>query len=150
MKIPAFSLPANNGKTYSNADLSEGIVVLYVYPKDMTPGCAMESKDFRDLSAQFQELGVQIFGLSKDSVTSHEKFVAKECLPFPLLSDEELVLLQGLGSWKEKSMYGKTFLGIERSTFVFQDGEMIKEWRKVKVKGHAQEVLDFVSGLMNQ
>jgi peroxiredoxin Q/BCP len=149
MNLPSFTLPASDGKSYTQQDLSKGFVVLYVYPKDMTPGCTLESKDFRDLYSDFQNLSVQIFGLSKDGVASHEKFVTKECLPFPLLSDEDLVLLQAMGAWKEKSMYGKTFLGIERSTFLIRDGEIIQEWRKVKVKGHAQEVLDCVQKLKN-
>ena len=144
MQLPAFSLAANDGKVYTDADITAGITVLYAYPRDMTPGCTTESQNFRDLNAEFEALGAKVIGVSKDSVASHQKFCAKESLPFLLLSDAEGELLTALGAMKEKSMYGKTFLGIERSTFVVKDGEIVREWRKVKVPGHAQEVLDYV------
>lgn len=143
MNLSSFSLSVSgfSSPDISSDDLSQGLVVLFVYPKDNTPGCTMEARDFRDHYESFQEIGVQIFGLSKDSIASHERFAEKQCLPFSLISDPDLQLLQALGVWKEKSMYGKTFLGIERSTFLFRDGELIQEWRKVKVRGHVQEVL---------
>lgn len=147
MKFPNFTLPADDGKTYTEKDFSSGIFVLYIYPKDMTPGCTTESQNFRDLKTKFETAGVQIFGLSKDSIERHEKFREKQSLNFPLLSDENGELIEALNCWKEKSMYGKTFMGIVRSTFVIQDGEVIKEWRKVKVKEHAEEVLEFVKTL---
>lgn len=147
MKLPVFSLPASDGKTYSEKDFSNGIFVLYLYPKDMTPGCTIESKDFRDAYQDFQNLSVPVFGLSKDSLSSHEKFIQRDCLPFPLLADEEMKLISALDAWKEKSMYGKKYMGTERSTFVIHNGEIVKEWRKVKIPGHIQEVLAFVKEL---
>jgi len=147
MKLPSFSLSASNGKTYSEENLASGKFVLYLYPKDMTPGCTIEAQNFRDLAKEFQNFGVEIFGLSKDSVASHNTFCEKESLSFPLLSDEEGGLVAALGAWIEKSMYGKKYMGIDRSTFVIVDGEIIKEWRKVKASGHAQEVLEFCKTL---
>ncbi len=146
MKPPSFSLPASDGKTYTDKDFASGKFVLYLYPKDMTSGCTIEAQDFRDMKAGFEKLGYQVFGLSKDSLKSHEKFCMKENLNFPLLSDEKCELIAALGAWVEKSMYGKKYMGIERSTFVIENGEIVKEWRKVKARGHAVEVLDFVFG----
>lgn len=147
MKLPTFSLPAQDEKTYTDQDFQKGIFVLYVYPKDDTPGCTLEAKDFQTLKPEFEKLGVKVFGLSADSLKSHEKFCNKYGLAFILLSDEEKDLLQKLGVWKEKSMYGKTYMGAERTTFVIKDGEIIKEWKKVSVPEHAKEVLEFVKGL---
>jgi peroxiredoxin Q/BCP len=147
MKFPAFSLPASDGKNYSEADFKSGKFVLYVYPKDMTSGCTRESQDFRDAASDFEKLGFRILGLSKDSIKSHEKFCQKESLNFPLLSDEKFELLNALGAWVEKSMYGRTYFGADRSTFVIVDGKIIREWRKVKVPEHVTEVLDFCRGL---
>lgn len=144
MKLPKFSLPANDGKTYSAQDWANKNIVLYLYPKDMTSGCTLESNDFQAHLKDFQALGFEVFGLSKDDLKSHDKFCEKEALTFPLLSDTEITLIDDLGAWKEKSMYGKTFLGIERSTFVIQNGEIVQEWRKVKVPGHVKSVLDFI------
>ncbi len=147
MKLPAFSLAANDGKVYTDADIAAGITVLYAYPKDMTPGCTTESQDFRDQMPAFEKLGARVIGLSKDSIASHQKFCEKESLPFILLSDPEKTFLEALGTWKEKSMYGKKMMGVERSTFVIHNGEIVREWRKVKVPGHVQEVLEFVQTL---
>ncbi len=147
MKLPAFSLQANDGKTYSEKDFASGIFVLYVYPRDMTPGCTLESQNFRDQLPQFEAANAQVFGLSKDSVASHQKFCEKESLPFLLLADPEKSLLEALGVWKEKNMYGKTVMGVERSTFVIHNGAIVKEWRGVKVPGHVQAVLEFVQSL---
>lgn len=143
MKLPSFSLPASDGKTYTDADLSNGKYILYLYPKDMTSGCTLESQNFRDLKDKFAALGFQILGLSKDSMKSHDKFCEKESLNFPLLSDEDCTLIEGLGAWVEKSMYGKKYMGIERSTFVVVDGEVVQKWRKVKVPGHTEAVLAY-------
>ncbi len=148
MKLPVFSLQDGNNNSITNDDLSSGIAVLYLYPRDNTPGCTLEAKDFRDEYDRFKELGAEVYGLSKDSVASHEKFCTKYELPFPLISDPNAELIEALGGWKEKSMYGKTFMGIERSTFVIKDGEIVKEWRKVKVKNHVNEVLDFIKTLV--
>ncbi len=142
-QIPPFSLPASDGKTYSNTDWASQKVVLYLYPKDATPGCTLEANDFEALKTDFEALGYQVFGLSKDSIKKHENFCAKQNLTFPLLSDSEGALVEALGAWVEKSMYGKTYLGIDRSTFVIENGTIVQEWRKVKPKGHAAEVLRF-------
>jgi len=143
VKLPSFSLPANSGKSFSDADFQKGIIVLYLYPKDATPGCTLEAQDFRNLLPQFTEMGVRVFGLSKDSPKSHDRFCEKQELNFSLLSDENAELITALGAWTEKSMYGKKYWGTDRSTFVIRDGEIIREWRNVSVKNHAEEVLEF-------
>jgi peroxiredoxin Q/BCP len=142
-KAPEFSLPTDGGKTVSLKELGGKNVVLYFYPKDDTPGCTIEAKDFRDHLKDFQKSDTVILGASKDSVKSHEKFKEKFCLPFPLLSDEEGTLCADYGVWVEKSMYGKKYMGIERATFLIDKTGVIKNiWRKVKVDGHVKEVLD--------
>jgi peroxiredoxin Q/BCP len=113
----------------------------------MTPGCTIESQTFRDYKEDFEKLGVRIFGLSKDNLNSHEKFCQKESLNFPLLSDEDSTLIEALGSWVEKSMFGKKYMGIDRSTFVIKDGVIAKEWRKVKITNHVKEVFEFCQSL---
>ncbi|MCF7906057.1 peroxiredoxin [Candidatus Gracilibacteria bacterium] len=147
MKFPPFSLPASDGATYTEKNFSKGVYVLYLYPKDLTSGCTIEAQNFRDLKKDFEKIGVQVFGLSKDPIRSHEKFCTQESLNFPLLSDENTELIQALGAWQEKSMYGRKYMGIDRSTFVIQDGAIVREWRKVSVTGHAQEVLEFCQTL---
>ena len=146
-KFPSFSLPASDGKTYTEADFSTGITVVYVYPKDMTSGCTLEAHDFQNALPEFQKLGARVLGLSKDSLSSHQKFCTKDALTFPLLSDEDTKLLQALDAWKEKSMYGRKYFGAERSTFLIVDGEIVQEWRKVSVPGHVDEVLSAVKAL---
>jgi peroxiredoxin Q/BCP len=147
-KAPDFSLPADGNKTVSLAGLKGKNVVLYFYPKDDTPGCTVEAKDFRDHIKEFEKLGAVILGASKDSVKSHEKFKEKFCLPFPLLSDESGEMCGAYGVWVEKSMYGKTYMGIERTTFLIDKTGTIKNiWRKVKVESHVKEVLDAVKAL---
>lgn len=140
---PAFSLKAGDGSTVKLADFKgKKAVVLYFYPKDNTPGCTQESCDFRDSHAALLKAGAAVLGVSADSVQSHEKFASKYDLPFPLLSDESTEVLQKYGVWKEKSMYGKKFMGIERTTVLIgKDGKIIKIYPKVKVAGHAAEVL---------
>lgn len=147
-KAPAFSLPTDGGKTISLASLKGKNVVLYFYPKDDTPGCTVEAKDFRDSMKDFEKLNTIILGVSKDSVKSHDAFKEKYCLPFPLVSDEAGGLCADYGVWVEKSMYGKTYMGIERATFLIgKDGIIKNIWRKVKVDNHVQEVLDAVKAL---
>jgi len=142
---PSFSLVADGNSKISSKDLAGKKYVLYFYPKDDTPGCTTESKDFASLMPQFEKAGVVILGVSKDSVKSHDKFREKYCLPFNLLSDEEGTLCGEYGVWVEKSMYGKKYFGIERSTFVIDEaGKISAIWRKVKVDGHAQEVLNAI------
>ncbi len=146
--VPEFSLPATGGKTFSTAGQEGRPFVLYFYPKDNTPGCTTEGQQFRDLHDEFTQLGCDVFGVSRDSLKSHENFKAKMGFPFELLSDENEEACGLFGVIKMKNMYGKQVRGIERSTFVVDaDGVVRREWRGVKVPGHAQEVLDFVKSL---
>ncbi len=146
--VPEFSLPATSGQTVSLSGLKGKIVVLYFYPKDNTPGCTTEGEDFTALNGEFDAAGAVIYGVSRDSLKSHEGFKAKLCMPFELLSDADETLCKLFGVIKMKNMYGKQVLGIERSTFVIdKTGKLAREWRGVKVDGHAREVLDFVKTL---
>ena len=147
-KIKDFSLPSSGGGTWSSKNAAGRKLVIYFYPKDMTSGCTRESQDFRDLYGAFRKAGVDIVGVSRDSVKSHDKFTEKEKLPFPLLSDEEERLCKLFDVIHEKSLYGRKYLGVERSTFLL-DGTSIlrREWRKVKVPGHAEEVLEAAKSL---
>lgn len=139
---PNFTLLSDEGKEVSLSDYHEKKVVLYFYPKDGTPGCIKEAQGFRDLVDEFAKENAVIIGVSKDSVKSHQKFKEKNNLPFTLLSDPEGKILDLYGVWKQKSMYGRTFMGTERTTFLIdQDGKVKKVYRKVKVKGHAQVCL---------
>jgi peroxiredoxin Q/BCP len=141
-KVPAFSLPASGGKKWKLADAAGKNLVVYFYPKDATSGCTKEGEAFRDLHAKFRKAGTEIVGVSPDSVASHDKFIAKYGFTFPLLADEDKAVCQLFGVWKEKSMYGKKYMGVERSTFLIDaKGVLRREWRKVKVPGHAEEVL---------
>lgn len=146
--LPDFTLPATAGTTVSLSALRGSKVVLYFYPKDNTPGCTNETKDFGALHAQFAAAGCKVFGISRDSLKSHENFKAKLELPFDLISDAEEVACNVFGVIKMKNMYGKQVRGIERSTFVLAaDGSIAREWRGVKVAGHAEEVLAVVQSL---
>ncbi len=146
--VPEFSLPTDGGGTLSAADLKGKITVLYLYPKDDTSGCTKEAIAFKDSLEAFSAAGAQIVGLSKDSPASHDKFKAKHELPFTLISDEEGALVEALGAWVEKSMYGRTYMGIDRSTFLIDgDGTIREIWRKVRVPGHAAKVLKAVEAL---
>src|SRR5579862_8881008 len=147
-KVPEFSLPMTGGGTWSLKDAAGKKLVIYFYPKDMTAGCTRESQDFRDLATAFRKAGTQIVGVSRDSVASHEKFTTKEDLPFPLLSDTDEQICKLFDVIKEKSLYGRKYLGIERSTFLLDGkGVLRHEWRKVKVPGHAEEVLEAAKSL---
>ena len=147
-RVPAFTLPATGGQTWKLADAAGKPLVVYFYPKDATSGCTQEGEAFRDLYAKFRNAGVQIVGISPDSVASHEKFKAKYGFPFVLLSDEGRAACQLFDVWKEKSMYGRKYMGVERSTFLLDaKGVLRREWRKVKVPGHADEVLAAATGL---
>lgn len=140
--LPKFTAATTSGKTLSDKQLKGKKCILYFYPKDNTPGCTCEGEDFRDHYSQFQKLGVEIIGISRDSVNSHEKFRQKFSFPFELLSDEDEQLCQLFSVIKMKNMYGKQVRGIERSTFLFDEkGILRQEWRKVKVDGHVAEVL---------
>src|SRR5215831_13591587 len=142
-KVPQFTLPMTGGGTWSLKDAAGQKLVLYFYPKDMTSGCTRESQDFRDLHAAFRKAGTQLVGVSRDSVASHDKFAAKEALPFPLLADTEERVCKLFDVIKPKSLYGRKYLGVERSTFLLDGaGRLQQEWRKVKVPGHAEAVLE--------
>ncbi|MEP7276899.1 MAG: peroxiredoxin [Betaproteobacteria bacterium] len=146
-QVSDFSAPSTGG-TFRLAAHKAHPVVLYFYPKDNTPGCTTEGADFRDLHRSFAGLGAVVFGCSRDSLKSHENFKAKMAFPFELLSDADEALCRQFDVIRLKKMYGKEVRGIERSTFVVDgDGKLAREWRGVKVAGHAQEVLDFVKTL---
>ncbi len=141
-KFPAFSLKGSDGKTYKSKDLKGQPYIIYFYPKDMTPGCTTEACDFRDNMSKLKRAGVQVFGVSPDPLDRHDKFIDKYDLNFVLLSDEDKKLIEKAGIWVEKNMYGKKMMGVLRSTFLVDaDGSIAQEWRKVKVKGHVDEVL---------
>ena len=145
---PDFTLPTNGGGSASLSDFKGKKVVLFFYPRDDTSGCTKEAIAFTGLLGDFAKAGVQVFGISKDSVASHDKFAAKHNLGMPLLSDEHGTACEDYGVWKEKSMYGRKFMGIERSTFLIDgEGRIARAWRKVKVPGHAEEVLDAAHAL---
>ena len=141
-KAPDFTLPANGGGTVKLSDLRGRKVVLYFYPKDDTPGCTKEACGFRDALPDFSKVDAVILGLSKDSVAKHDKFKAKYDLPFALVSDEDGKVCEAYGTWVEKSMYGRKYMGIDRATFLIDEGGTLRaEWRKVKVPGHVNAVL---------
>jgi peroxiredoxin Q/BCP len=148
LAVPDFEAPATGGKTFRLQDARGKPLVLYFYPKDNTPGCTDEGMQFRDLYPEFENLGCTVYGISRDSLKSHESFKAKMTFPFELLSDPEERLCGMFGVMKMKNMYGKQVRGIERSTFVIdKDGYLRKEWRGVKVPEHARAVLQFVKTL---
>jgi len=145
--LPDFELPATGNQRFQLSAFKAPFV-LYFYPKDNTPGCTVEGQDFRDLHREFGKAGVAVFGVSRDSLASHEKFKAKMNFPFELLSDSDEEVCKGFDVIKMKNMYGKQVRGIERSTFVIDGGgKLAREWRGVKVAGHVQEVLDYVKTL---
>ncbi|MCJ7873632.1 peroxiredoxin [Marinovum sp. 2_MG-2023] len=146
--VPEIALPRDGGNVISLQGLRPSPVVLFFYPRDLTSGCTKEAIAFSQLRAEFDALGAKVFGISKDTVASHDKFVAKHDLTVPLLSDAEGDIAEQFGVWQEKKMYGKTFFGIVRSTFLIDGaGVLVREWRKVKVDGHAEDVLDAVRAL---
>jgi peroxiredoxin Q/BCP len=145
---PDFNLPRDGGGSVSLSDLRGSPVVLFFYPRDDTPGCTKESIGFSDHLPEFAKAGAQVFGVSKDSVASHDKFVGKHGLTTPMLSDENGTTCEDYGVWVEKNMYGKTYMGIERSTFLIDGtGTVVRVWRKVKVPGHVEDVLEAVQAL---
>ncbi|WP_242220629.1 thioredoxin-dependent thiol peroxidase [Bacillus cereus group sp. BfR-BA-01380] len=142
---PDFTLEASNGEQVKLSDFRGKHVVIYFYPKDMTPGCTTEACDFRDHHVAFGGLECVILGISTDSLQRHEKFIEKYNLPFLLLADEDHTVAEMYDVWKLKKNFGKEYMGIERSTFIVdKEGQLVKEWRKVKVKGHVEEALEFV------
>lgn len=145
-KAPAFSLKDQDGKTVKLSDFKGQQVVLYFYPKDNTPGCTQQACDFRDEAGALKKAGAVVLGVSMDSEASHQKFIAKHGLNFPLLVDADHAVAEKYGAWGEKSMYGKTFMGLIRSTFLIgADGKLKRVWPKVKVDGHVEEVLGALS-----
>lgn len=146
-QAPDFSLPADGGRTVSLADYKGRKLVVYFYPKDNTPGCTTEALDFTAALQDFDKAGTDIVGVSADSVKKHENFIAKHDLGITLLADEDQKMLNDYGVWVEKSMYGRKFMGIERATFLIDgSGKILEIWRKVKVKGHVDAVLQAAQG----
>jgi peroxiredoxin Q/BCP len=142
-RVPDFSLPMTGGGTWSLKAAARQRLVIYFYPRDMTSGCTREAGDFRDLQAAYAKAGVQVVGISRDSVASHDKFAARESLPFPLLSDADETVCRLFDVIKQKSLYGRKYIGVERSTFLLDgSGRLRQAWRMVKVAGHAEEVLE--------
>ena len=145
---PDVILPNETGDIIDIKDFRPNMVVLFFYPRDNTSGCTREAKDFTENIEFFNNLNINVFGISKDSIASHEKFIKKQNLTIPLLSDEAGSVCEDFGVWKEKSMYGKIYMGIERSTFIIDgSGSVTHEWRKVKVANHVAEVLETVKKL---
>ena len=149
-RAPGFTVTTGDGRTIALSDFAGKPVVLYFYPKDMTSGCTAEACAFRDGYARFRKAGAEILGVSRDSAASHARFTDKYGLPFPLLADEDGTISNAYGVWKEKSLYGRKFMGIERSTFVIgPDGRIKRAWRRVKVPGHDREVLAALLNLVS-
>ena len=139
---PNFKIPSSNNKEFELKKNKNKFLIIYFYPRDNTPGCTNEAKDFSKLYKEFKKLNCEIVGISKDSVESHKKFISKYKIPFQLLSDEKIITLKKYGAWGEKSMYGKKFMGIKRTTALINPkNKIIKIWNNVKVKDHAKEVL---------
>ena len=150
-KAPNFSMPTDDGGRVALKDLKAKPVVLYFYPKDDTPGCTAQACAFRDALPDFSKVAATIIGVSRDPVASHDKFKKKFGLTFPLASDEDGTVSEAYGTWVEKSMYGRKYMGIERSTFLIDGkGVIQKVWRKVKVPGHAEDVLKAVVALKSE
>jgi peroxiredoxin Q/BCP len=146
-KAPDFTLPASDGSTVSLKDLAGKKVVVYFYPKDSTPGCTVEACSFRDHNAELEQAGAVVLGISKDSIQSHNKFIAKHELPFLLLSDADATMATAYGAWGEKKLYGRTFMGMNRITYLIDEqGNIAKAWPKVKPAQHGEELLAAVTG----
>ena len=147
-KAPAFTLQADDGSKVKLSDLKGSPVVLYFYPRDDTPGCTREACAFRDRQDEIQGLGAKVFGISPDTVESHVKFRDKFSLNFPLLADPDHKMAEKYGAWREKNMYGKKSMGIQRSTYVIDaNGKVAKLWKRVQVDGHDQQVIDALNAL---
>ena len=147
-KMPSFIAKATNDLTITNKELSGEKIIFYFYPKDDTPGCTIEGQDFSKYYNKFKKLNTEIYGVSRDSIKMHEKFKEKFNFPFNLISDSDEKLCNIFDVIKEKNMYGKKYMGIERSTFILDENQkLIKEWRKVKVKDHVEEVINTIKNL---
>lgn len=144
-QAPNFELPSSDGNQIALSDLKGKNVVLYFYPKDMTPGCTTQACDFRDRSQDYEDVNTIVLGVSPDPMSRHMKFIEKHGLSFPLLADEDQEVAKKYDVWKLKKNFGKEYMGIERSTFLINsEGVLVKEWRKVKVKDHVEEVLTYI------
>ena len=140
---PNFKIPSSNNKEFELKKNKNKFLIIYFYPRDNTPGCTNEAKDFSKLYKEFKKLNCEIVGISKDSIESHRKFISKFKIPFHLLSDEKIIALKKYGAWGEKNMYGKKFMGVKRTTILINPkGKITKIWNNVKVKDHAKEVLN--------
>lgn len=147
-KVPNFKIPSSNGEEFNLSDFKGKKIVLYFYPKDSTPGCTTEGIEFNEMLSQFKKQNAEVFGISRDSLKSHDKFICKYDFKFHLLSDEEEEVCKLFDVIKEKNMYGKKVMGIERSTFIIdEDQKLVGEFRKIKAQGHAAEMLQFLKGL---
>ena len=147
-KCPKFSAEATSEQVISNQTYKDKNVVIYFYPKDSTPGCTTEGQEFRDNYKKFKKYNTEILGVSRESIKSHENFKSKQNFPFELLSDPDEKVCKAFDVMKMKSMYGRQYMGVDRSTFIVNDqGKIIKEWRSVKVKGHVDEVLESVKNI---
>ena len=146
-KAPNFKLMSTSGKIVELNKVKSKFIIIYFYPKDITSGCTIETNDFNKLLNKFEKLGCTIFGISKDSIESHDKWSNKLKLKFELLADEDKVSLKAYKVWAKKKFMGREFMGTVRSTFVIQKNKIIKEWTNVKAAGHALEVLDFIKGI---
>ena len=144
IKAPNFKLESTSGEIIELNNIKSKYIVLYFYPKDDTPGCTLETKDFNKLLSKFKNLNSIILGISKDSIESHKKFKKKHSIKFDLLSDEEKKSIKAYKTWGKKKFMGREFMGQIRSSFVISKGKILNEWRNVRVKGHAQEVLEFL------
>ena len=148
IKAPNFKADCTGNNVFGRDDFKGKNLVLYFYPKDSTPGCTTEGQNFRDLYEEFKSNNTEILGVSRESIKSHENFKQKQSFPFELLSDPDEKVCKAFDVMKLKSMYGREYIGVDRSTFIInKDSKLIKEWRGVKVKGHADEVLDFIKNL---
>ena len=149
-KIPTFTLSLSDDTLLDSNDLKKKLYIIYFYPKDNTPGCTNEAKDFSSLIEEFNKINVEVIGISKDSIKKHLNFIEKQDLKIKLGSDENGEVIEKFGVWVEKKMYGRTYMGIERSTFIVSsDGKVVEIFRKVKVKNHAQIVLEKIKEILN-
>ena len=147
-KCPDFLVESTGDKKLSNGDFEGKNLVIFFYPKDNTPGCTLEGQDFRDNYEEFKKFNAEILGISRDSIKSHENFKEKQNFPFDLLSDPDEMMCKSFDVMREKSMYGKKYIGVDRSTFLIDSkGMIVKEWRSVKVKGHVLDVLEALKNI---
>ena len=149
--FPSFKLKDQSEKLWTQNDLKDVWTILYAYPKDMTSGCTIEAHEFTNALPSLKKMGAQVIGISPDDIKSHNKFCDKDGITFPLLSDPDKELLEKLKAWREKTMYGKKYMGVERSTWIINHkGKIVVEWKKVKVSGHVAEVMKTLQEMQQQ